>query len=234
MTAKTTSKRKSSTTSSKPKATTKKTATVPATAKRVRRPAVSEAFIIENATRLFSERGYPAISIRDIVAACEVNIPSIYHYFKDKDDLYDRCCEHVWREVSGPLLAAIAGSEDPRLRLKRFTIVLSNVLLQAEQFRKMLQRELLLSRSKRFENLTNRHFVTAYRVIIPVVASVARLPEEEAKARALSIYALTFGLILMRPIADIGGVTSPALEGSAVLAEFVLQTLFPGLDWTSI
>lgn len=209
-------------------------AKAPPAAKRARRPAVSEAFIIENATRLFSERGYPAISIRDIVAACEVNIPSIYHYFKDKDDLYDRCCEHVWREVSAPLRAAISGTEDAQFRLKRFTIVLCNVLLQAEQFRKMLQRELLLSRSKRFENLTNRHFTAEYHVLVPAVAQVAGISEANAKPRALSIYALTFGLILLRPIADIGGASSPALEGSAVLAEFVLQTLFPEQDWKKV
>ncbi len=219
---------------SRPPAFIAEPATIDASAapeKRTRRAAVSEDFIIQIATRLFSERGYPAISIRDIATACEVNIPSIYHYFKDKDDLYDRCCEHVWTDVSAPLREAITGTEPAAVRLKRFTVALADVLMQAEQFRRLLQRELLLSRSKRFENITNRHFTAEYKILVPAVAEVAGIAGAAARARAMSIYAMTFGLILLQPIADIGGAKSPALENPAKLADFVLQTLFPAQNW---
>lgn len=201
---------------------------------RARRAAVSEDFIIEIATRLFSERGYPAISIRDIAAACEVNIPSIYHYFKDKDDLYDRCCEHAWTDVSAPLREALTGSDAAAVRLKRFTALLCELLMRAEQFRRLLQRELLLSRSKRFENLTNRHFTAEYKLLVPTVGEVAGIAGASARARAMSIYALVFGLILLQPISEIGGAKASALESPAKLADFVLQTLFPGNDWKKV
>src|SRR5882757_3089515 len=70
---------------------------------RSRRVAVSEDKIMDVATRMFSELGYPAISIRDIAAECKVNIPSIYHYFEDKDDLYDRCCERAFQNIAETL-----------------------------------------------------------------------------------------------------------------------------------
>ncbi|MGQ0698456.1 MAG: TetR/AcrR family transcriptional regulator [Panacagrimonas sp.] len=200
---------------------------------RLRRAAVSEDFIIEIATRLFSERGYPAISIRDIAAACEVNIPSIYHYFTDKDDLYDRCCEHAWTQASTPLHEALAGTEKSAERIKRFALALCEVL-RDEQFRRLLERELLLPRSKRFENLTNHHFIAEYKLLIPAVAEVSGLSGAAARARAMSIYALTFGLIVLRPISDIGGAKSAALESPVKLADLVLGSLLPGQDWKKI
>lgn len=201
---------------------------------RARRAAVSEAFIIEIATRLFSERGYPAISIRDIAAACEVNIPSIYHYFTDKDDLYDRCCEHAWTQASAPLRAALEGDERAAKRVKRFTLALCVVLLDGDQFRRMLLRELLLARSKRFEHLTNTHFIAEYKLLIPAVGEVSGTSGAAARGRAMSLYALVFGLIVLRPISEIGGAKSAALESPVKLADFVLASLFPGQDWKKI
>lgn len=201
---------------------------------RARRAAVSEELIIEIAVRLFSERGYPAISIRDIAAACEVNIPSIYHYFKDKDDLYDRCCEHSWTRASRPLHEALAGPEKAAERVKRFVLALCEVLLRDEQFRRLLERELLLPRSKRFEHLTKHHFMAEYKLLIPAVGEVAGIAGAAARARAMSLYALCFGLIVLRPISEIGGAKTAALESPVKLAELVLNSLLPGEDWKKV
>ncbi len=201
---------------------------------RARRAAVSEDLIIEIATRLFSERGYPAISIRDIAAACEVNIPSIYHYFKDKDDLYDRCCAHSWTRASRPMHEVLAGQESAAKRVKRFANALCEALLRDVQFRRLLERELLLPRSKRFENLTNDYFTAQYKLLIPAVAELAGITGAAARARAMSIYALAFGLIVLRPISEIGGAKAAALESPAKLADLVLNSLLPGEDWKKV
>ena len=44
--------------------------------------------ILDEATKLFSHRGYQATSIRVIADACEITEAAIYRHFKSKDDLY--------------------------------------------------------------------------------------------------------------------------------------------------
>lgn len=199
---------------------------------RSRRAAVSEDRIIATATRMFAERGYPAISIRDIATACEVNIPSIYHYFKDKDDLYDRCCEFAFQQAAATLRATLVGPEDSPVRLKRFAIALCDLLLNASDFRRLLQRELLLPRSRRFEALTSNSFTHEYKLLIPAVGEIAGATG--ARSRAFSIYAMVFGLIVLEPIAEYSGAKAAMLDSPAKLAEFVLSSLFPEIAWKNV
>jgi AcrR family transcriptional regulator len=74
--------------------------------------------IRDKAAALFAERGFAATSIADIAAACGTAKSLVYHYFGAKDDiLYDLLRDHVARLVAGAE-AALAGTADPRERLR--------------------------------------------------------------------------------------------------------------------
>lgn len=199
---------------------------------RTRRAAVSEEEIIKTATRMFSEMGFPAISIRDIATACSVNIPSIYHYFSDKTDLYDRCCEHAFNRISNTLRTTLSGPETAHAHIKRFTTELCEVLLHDNEFRRLLQRELLFTRSRRFEHLTNQYFTGEYKSLIKALTEIEGTAG--VRAKAFSIYALAFGLIVLRPTAELGGARMTILDSPSKLALFVLQSLFPEHDWKKL
>ncbi|MDA4122565.1 MAG: TetR/AcrR family transcriptional regulator [Thaumarchaeota archaeon] len=47
------------------------------------------AAILEAAARLFTEKGYANVSIRDVCRAAETSPPTIYYYFKNKKGLFD-------------------------------------------------------------------------------------------------------------------------------------------------
>lgn len=47
------------------------------------------AVILEAAARLFSERGYSNVSIRDVCKEAKTTPPMIYYYFKDKKRLFE-------------------------------------------------------------------------------------------------------------------------------------------------
>ncbi len=78
--------------------------------------------LLDAAERLFAERGYEAVSIRDIAAAAEVNLAGVNYHFQGKENLY---CEVLRRRIVPKrerLLAAIAeveaaGPEEPRLEM---------------------------------------------------------------------------------------------------------------------
>jgi AcrR family transcriptional regulator len=44
--------------------------------------------ILQIATRLFAEKGFANVSIREICEAANASLPMVYYYFKDKDGLF--------------------------------------------------------------------------------------------------------------------------------------------------
>lgn len=55
---------------------------------RTRDPQKTRQNIVDAATRLFSQKGVAATSIRDIATEANESLSSIYYYFDDKDDLF--------------------------------------------------------------------------------------------------------------------------------------------------
>ena len=52
------------------------------------------AVILEAAGRLFAERGYANVSIRDVCREASTTPPMIYYYFKDKRRLFEAAVKH--------------------------------------------------------------------------------------------------------------------------------------------
>ena len=46
--------------------------------------------ILKEAFYLFSERGFHAVSVRDIARAVGIKESSLYNHFKNKQDIFDR------------------------------------------------------------------------------------------------------------------------------------------------
>ena len=61
---------------------------------------VTRTTLIESAIRLFAERGYDAVSTRDIADLAAANIGSIAYHFGGKPGLRLACAEHVIANIS--------------------------------------------------------------------------------------------------------------------------------------
>jgi TetR/AcrR family transcriptional repressor of nem operon len=68
-------------------------------------------------TDLFWERGYEAVSVRDLAAAAGVNIQSLYAAFGDKRQIYEAAIARYERDVVDKALAMLAAPGPPRARL---------------------------------------------------------------------------------------------------------------------
>ncbi len=78
--------------------------------------------LLDHALTLFSERGYAATGIRDIIEAAGVTQPTLYYHFADKQTLFCALIERYYGESQQRLEAIVESQESCVLRLKLFAI----------------------------------------------------------------------------------------------------------------
>src|SRR5205085_8638876 len=74
--------------------------------------------IMDVASRLFHERGYGSVSIRDIAAAAGVSSSTLYHHFVDKQQILFAITERFSIAFTDAMFAVAASDEDPVARLR--------------------------------------------------------------------------------------------------------------------
>jgi AcrR family transcriptional regulator len=77
-------------------------------------------YISRVAAKLFSERGYDATSVREIVEAAGVTKPTLYYYFQNKEGLARAILFEPVEELIGSLERLIEESPDPLELAARF------------------------------------------------------------------------------------------------------------------
>jgi AcrR family transcriptional regulator len=81
-------------------------------------PAVRER-ILEEATRLFSTKGYNGLSVREIVEAAGITKPTLYYYFGSKEKLFETIVADTISEFQRYLETLVGSSGSVRERLTR-------------------------------------------------------------------------------------------------------------------
>jgi AcrR family transcriptional regulator len=77
--------------------------------------------ILEVAQLLFTERGYDGVSIRDLAQECGLAKATIYHHFRDKEDLFFSVLEHDLLTLHAQVMEVV-GDEQPTLVKLRASI----------------------------------------------------------------------------------------------------------------
>src|SRR5690349_12684177 len=67
--------------------------------------------ILDTAEQLFSEQGYAATSLRQIIAKAEVNLAAIHYHFGSKEELLDELVHRKAEPVNDERLARLAQVE---------------------------------------------------------------------------------------------------------------------------
>jgi AcrR family transcriptional regulator len=69
----------------------------------------------------FAERGYPVVTVRDIMKACGLTQGALYNHFKSKDELLHDIIASTQAELERVCQQAVAGAgADPRAKLAAF------------------------------------------------------------------------------------------------------------------
>lgn len=196
-----------------------------------RRSGLSRDKILAVATKLFAARGYTAISIRDIAGECGIGIPSIYHFFGDKDSLYVSCCEQVFGEVEAALCGSFKEGASSHSHIRDYAIALCKEMLKNHDFRRLSQMEVLQDEHRSLEEITAPHFMSPFKLLVKDIAALAG--ESSATERALLIVSLVYGQIQLQRVAQMTGSDVTHGGNPERMAEFVLSVALPGHDWSA-
>ena len=75
--------------------------------------------MLDAAAALIAERGYDAVRIADIAAACGASTGSVHYHFSGKDDILTAALRHAIERAVARNSAALRGAGDARERLVR-------------------------------------------------------------------------------------------------------------------
>lgn len=98
--------------------------------------------IVEEAARLFAERGFLGASIADLAEACGSSKSLVYHYYASKEDiLYDVMHSHVKALLDAAEQVAASNAE-PSQKLRALTLVFLRLYVGASSRHRVLLNEL--------------------------------------------------------------------------------------------
>ena len=99
--------------------------------------------LLEVATRLFAERGYEGVSVRELAEAAEANVAAVSYHFGSKERLYRAALLAAHQAVADPMIAALASQEPAEVRLRTYVgLVIDHVINQERGGVCMISREI--------------------------------------------------------------------------------------------
>ena len=69
--------------------------------------------VLESATRLFTEKGYEAASVRDLAAELEIRPSSLYHHFPGKQHILFAICMRMQTDFNAEVIPELLASRPP-------------------------------------------------------------------------------------------------------------------------
>jgi AcrR family transcriptional regulator len=86
---------------------------VPGVSRRQQYSASTKRALVDVALRLFTEQGYAATSLDQVVAGARVTKGALYHHFSGKQAVFEAVFEKIETDASARIRKALKGSRDP-------------------------------------------------------------------------------------------------------------------------
>ncbi len=129
--------------------------------------------ILQRAITLFAGAGYAGVSVRDVAAQVGISAAALYHHFPDKQALYLAAMEHAFARNESGILAALESERSPLERLSGFVTGFAALAAGDEEFRRLVQRELLDGDEARLELLAEHVFRQPHAAIVALARELA-------------------------------------------------------------
>jgi AcrR family transcriptional regulator len=183
------------------------------------------------ATQQFADVGFEATTMRTIASRAGVTLPTLYHYFGDKQNLYHAVCiaSFAPRAAHGREVFADSGRTEEE-RVLSFFIDLAADLLENEHLFKLMHREMIDQDQDGIRRLTERCWKQSFDALCGAFRSLVPKGQDPI-AIALTSFALMFGLLEFRRKAPFLNAATVKHYSPRGLAELVLTTTAPSIRW---
>lgn len=165
--------------------------------------------ILNEALRLFSEKGYSDVYVGDIAEAVGIKAPSLYKHFKGKQEIFDSCVEKFYERMT-QVRNNLMLPETPEAQITYETADLNNIIdfsvglfmfywkdEVASKFRKMLMIERYRNQelNKIYEDLFVNGAVQYEEFIFSSLIAAGVIKKEDPHIVALRFYTPIFYLL---------------------------------------
>jgi len=187
--------------------------------------------VLRVATEQFANIGYEATTMRSVASRAGVTLPTVYHYFADKANLYFEVCLACFAPRAERGLAIFRDSTlREERRVLEFFVDLARDFLEDTNLFKLMQREMIEQDREGIRRLTERCWKQPFSAVC--ASFRALLPKgEDAATTAFTAFTLLFGMVECRrltPFLSAGLTKHYAPENLALL---VLATAVPSIPW---
>ncbi|MET0166450.1 MAG: TetR/AcrR family transcriptional regulator [Vicinamibacterales bacterium] len=190
--------------------------------------------LLQEATDQFAAIGYEATTMRSIASRAGVTLPTLYHYFGDKANLYLEVCVACFAPRAERGLAAYSQSTGrEEQRVLRFFVELARDLLENDNFFRLMHREMIDQDLEGIRLLTERCWKQSFAALCAAFGSLVA-EDRDAVTTAFTSFALMFGLVEFRRKAPFLNAELVKHYSPRGLAELVLTTSVPTIEWRQV
>ncbi|WP_342806332.1 TetR/AcrR family transcriptional regulator [Alteromonas sp. M12] len=156
--------------------------------------------ILQVSTGLFASLGFEGVTMRQIAFNAEITMPSIYHHFGNKEELYRAVEKEMYGTYSGSLLNELQAKAHPEEKLRNF---ITNVIDSFEtnpEFLKLLQRNLVEDDEKNQKFLVDLSLQNVYDELKMLLNEYS--PKSGDGIEPLIIFSIVLGFFTMQPVSQ--------------------------------
>ena len=153
--------------------------------------------IAEIAASLFAERGYAAVSMREIASAVGMKAASLYNHFADKESLYLAAVTQAFSGIASAIDEATAVEGTPHERLQALIAALAGNHFNDDMTAKLLQREVLDGDEDRLNWISENLFKQTFHQFSDVLGEI--MHSDDSDRMALFVCGLVTGYTSFAP-----------------------------------
>jgi len=183
--------------------------------------------IFKESIPLFAKYGFSGVSIRQVATAIGVSIATIYHHFPDKKSLYLSSIEASFKHKAEQLEQALKAEGTVEEQLTRFIYRFTVLMAKDQDFRLLLQRELLEADADRLSVLASSVFLAQFENVMELAERIS--PNSDAHMTALSMFSLVFYHLEAAPIRAFLPGGRPEHDDPDFIAKHVCNVLMNGV-----
>jgi AcrR family transcriptional regulator len=161
-------------------------------------PSSVRANILKQALTLFAAQGYEGVSVRNIASAAGVTLPLIYHYFPDKQALYDAAMLSAFAFMMEGMVKAAQTCRTGEARLRGFLEALVELQSSGAPEVRLVDRELMEARPKTMARLGADLFQRPHDALVEIIRDLA--PAAPVEEIAEHVIAAAYGAVKLRSV----------------------------------